>query len=557
MENKTSIQWDRIGSFYLGKKYDSVKSRIDEQLFLYDSKDLTTHALCVGMTGSGKTGLCLALIEEAMLDGVPAILIDPKGDLGNLCLTFPEMSVRDFEPWVDPDEANRKGLSVHAYADQVSKTWSQGIQSWGQDQRRLERLKDSARVSIFTPGSSAGIPIRLLRSFRVPSKEVMEDAQALQETVDACVSSLLSLIGKSTCGVQSKEHVFLSNLILFQWKQNISIDLQTMISWIQQPPFSTLGVLDIESYYPLEERTELMHSINGLLASPSFELWNKGQELSIPHLLWTQDGKPRVSILNISHLSDDQRMSFVTTVLSELNGWIRTQSGTSSLRAIFYMDEIFGYFPPVKNPPSKAPMLSLLKQARAFGLGCVLSTQNPVDLDYKGLSNIGTWLLGRLQTKQDVDRVIEGLSIASSQDASSLDSESIGKRLSNLSGRVFLCKNIHEDELTMFHTRWVLSYLRGPLTKDHIQNLMANEKKAYETMDSYTSKIVKTVQNQSIASKSHTKPLIPSQIDELYWEESVGQTTTYSPMIFGKSKMHFKDSKAKADFWEDRHLSMF
>src|SRR3990172_8052895 len=173
-------------------------------------------------------------------------------------------------------------------------------------------------------------------------------------------------------------------------------------------PFGKIGVVDLESFYPAAERTKLSMRLNNLLASPTFASWLEGEPLDVAEMLYTPAGKPRLAIVSIAHLDDAQRMFLVTILLNEGLAWIRTQPGTSSLRAILYMDEVFGFFPPSANPPSKTPMLTLLKQARAYGLGVVLATQNPVDLDYKGLGNAGTWFLGRLQTERDKLRVLYG-----------------------------------------------------------------------------------------------------------------------------------------------------
>lgn len=393
--------YEKLGVFYLGREFDPARGTPNDNLLLYDSRDLTTHAVCVGMTGSGKTGLCLALLEEAAIDGVPAICIDPKGDLANLLLTFPNLSASEFTPWVDRAEAARQGLSVEEYAAQTAASWKKGLEQWRQPVERVARFRDSVDLAVYTPGANTGLPLSVLRSFAAPSEAVLGDAAALRDRVATVVSGLLAQLGRDADPIKSREHILLSNVIDRAWREGKSLDLVALIGAVQKPGFDQVGAFDLETFFPAKERLDLAMAINNLLASPGFTAWMEGEPLDAQRLLFTSEGKPRVSIISIAHLDDSQRMFIVTLVLNELISWMRAQSGTSSLRAIFYMDEIFGYFPPTASPPSKPPMLTLLKQGRAFGLGCVLATQNPVDLDYKGLSNAGTWLIGRLQTERD------------------------------------------------------------------------------------------------------------------------------------------------------------
>jgi hypothetical protein len=465
-------QFEKLGAFYLGRPYDPVKKAAQPGLILYDSKDLVTHAVCVGMTGSGKTGLCIDLIEEAALDGVPAIAIDPKGDLTNLMLTFPELRPEDFRPWINEDDARAKSLSPDEYAAQQANLWRDGLAAWGEDGERIRRLKDAADFAIYTPGSSAGIPISIVASFAAPAQSVRDDSELLRDRVTTTAGSVLGLLGIAADPIQSREHILIANLLTRAWSAGESLDLGALITQIQKPPMTTVGALDLESFYPAKERAQLAVKINNLLASPGFNAWLEGVPLDVGQLLRAQSGKPRVAIISIAHLSEAERMFFVSLLLNQVLDWARAQSGTTSLRAVLYMDEIFGYFPPVAEPPSKRPLLTLLKQARAFGLGIVLATQNPVDLDYKGLANAGTWFLGRLQTERDKARVLEGLESASAAAHAQFDKGEIDKLLSGLSQRIFLMHNVHEDAPVVFESRWAMSYLRGPLTRDQIKRLM-------------------------------------------------------------------------------------
>jgi len=471
-------EFEKLGVFYLGREYDLQTKAPLEDLLLYDSKDLVTHGVCVGMTGSGKTGLCIGLIEEAALDGVPAIVIDPKGDLADLMLTFPDLRPQDFRPWINEEDAARKGLTPDDFARQQAELWAKGLADWGESGDRIRRLRDSADFAIYTPGSSAGLPISILASFAAPAAAVRDDPELLGDRIATTATSLLALLGIDADPIQSREHILLSTILYTAWQQGQNLDLAALIGQIQNPPVTTVGVMDLESFYPSKERFELAMRMNNLLAAPGFAAWMEGEPLDVARLLHTPEGKPRVSIMSIAHLSDAERMFFVSLLLNEVLGWMRSQPGTGSLRALIYMDEIFGFFPPVAEPPSKRPLLTLLKQARAFGVGILLATQNPVDLDYKGLSNAGTWFIGRLQTDNDKQRVLAGLEGVAAGATAGFDRQAMEQTLAGLGNRVFLMYNAHEDAPVVFTTRWTMSYLRGPLTRTQIKTLMDPRKAA-------------------------------------------------------------------------------
>src|SRR6185436_10983734 len=405
--------------------------------------------VCVGMTGSGKTGLCIGLLEEAAIDGVPVIAIDPKGDLANLLLTFPQLTRENFEPWINEDDARRQGISPGDYAAQQAELWKKGLADWGQSEDRIQRLRDAADFAVYTPGSNAGISVSILKSFAAPEPAVLEDPELLRDRINTTVTSLLGLLGIQADPIQSREHIFISTILNAAWTDGRDMDLAGLIQAIQNPPMTKIGVLDLESVYPAKDRFGLVMALNNLLASPGFNAWLEGDPLDIGRILYGPTGKPRVSVFSISHLSDAERMFFVSLLLNQILGWMRTQSGTTSLRAVLYMDEIFGYFPPVANPPSKLPLLTLLKQARAFGLGVVLATQNPVDLDYKALSNAGTWLVGRLQTDRDRERLLAGLEGAAGS-APGFDRASVTSTLAGLDKRQFLLHNVHAEAPVVF-----------------------------------------------------------------------------------------------------------
>lgn len=530
--------YEKLGQFYLGRLKDS------EQKLHYDAKDLVTHAVCVGMTGSGKTGLCVSLIEEAALDGIPALVIDPKGDLANLMLAFPQLRAEDFLPWVNPDEARIKGMEVAQFAEQQAALWQKGLAGSDQDGQRIADMLAAADFTVYTPGSDAGIPVSILDSFKAPSAEELDDREAFRDRISTTVSSLLGLAGINADPVQSREHVFLSNLFDLKWRNGEDLDLGGLIALIQTPPFSKVGVMDVESFYPSKERFGLAMALNNLLASPDFAAWLEGEPLDIQRMLYTPQGKPRIAILSIAHLNDSERMFFVSLLLNQTLGWMRRQSGTSSLRAILYMDEIFGYFPPVANPPSKRPLLTLLKQARAFGLGVVLATQNPVDLDYKGLANTGTWFIGRLQTERDKQRVLEGLEGASAAGGGKFDKGQMEQTLAGLGNRVFLMNNVHEDAPVLFQTRWAMTYLRGPMGKPEIRKLMAGRKA--ESGGAAVGATAAGTAKSVPASAASARPVLPPGITQ-YFLPLGGSVLHYEPCIVGAAQVQFADAKMGVD----------
>ncbi len=548
-------QFEKLASFYLGRQFDLSSGQLKDELVMYDAKDLCTHALCVGMTGSGKTGLCLALLEEAALDGIPAICVDPKGDLANLLLTFPELRSEDFLPWLDKGDATRKGMTLDELASDTALKWRKGLESWGQTPDRIARFRDSVDIAIYTPGSNAGLQLTVLKSFDAPPKQMLDDADAMRERITGAASGLLTLMGINADPLLSPEHILISSILDHCWRQGKNVSVADLIGLIQRPPITRVGVLDLDTFMPPPDRARIAMQLNNLLASPAFSTWLEGESLSIQRLLYTAEGKPRLTILSIAHLSDSERMFFVTILLNELVAWMRTQSGTSSLRAMFYMDEIAGFFPPSAKPPSKPPMLTLLKQARAFGLGITLATQNPVDLDYKGLSNIGTWFLGRLQTERDKARVLEGLEGAAMQSGAAFDRNEMERLLASLGNRVFLMNNVHDDAPTVFQSRWAMSFLAGPLARDKISLLMGPRKMATTSRTETVS--AATNQQTSVATLSSTpsRPVVPPGICELFvtpmLRQALGSKLVLRPAVLAEGSVHYVRAAAEIDSWVD------
>ena len=534
--------FEKLGAFYLGKIYDEETKKVKDDLVLYDSKDLTTHAVCVGMTGSGKTGLCISLLEEAAIDHIPSLVIDPKGDITNLLLTFPNLEGKDFLPWINKSDAERKGISEEEFADTQAQLWKKGLSEWGQDGSRIKMLKETSEFVIYTPGSNAGTPVSILDSFKAPTDEILDDGDLFGDKISATTSSLLGLLGIDADPLKSKEHILLSNILQFYWAKKNDLDLPKIIQSVQTPPFSKIGVFDIESFYPEKERFSLAMQLNNILSAPGFQTWLTGDPLDIDKLLYNENGKPKTSIFYIAHLSDSERMFFSSLLLNQLIGWMRSQSGTTSLRALLYVDEIFGYIPPVANPATKKPFLTLLKQARAFGVGLVLATQNPVDLDYKSLSNAGTWFIGRLQTDRDRMRVLDGLEGATLEGGGKFDRAQIDRLLSNLDKRVFLLHNVNEPHPVIFNTRWAMSYLRGPLTRTQIKDLMNTEKPSAPSIIADTTSV--SVDSINVSS-------LPKSIKPLFFKREIAKTdivsTQFKPYLIAQADIRFYDRTKKID----------
>ncbi len=544
--------------FYLGNTYDLEKSAMGEDRIVYDPDDLTTHAMITGMTGSGKTGLGVIMLEEAALQGIPAIVVDPKGDLTNLLLHFPDLLPEDFKPWVDEDAARRDGKSVEQAAESAAALWKKGLASYGIGKPELEALRDAAEYAVYTPGSDSGLPVSIMASFAAPDIPWEGNKEILRDKISSTVTAILGLIGYDNIDpVRSKEHILLSNIFEDAWQAQRDLDMASLITHVQSPPFDKLGVLPLEQFYPEKDRFGLAMLLNNFLAAPAFQAWLEGQPLDVGSLLFTPSGKPRHSVFYLAHLSDQERMFFVTLLYSAIEGWMRTQKGSGSLRALVYFDEIAGYLPPVSNPPSKTIIIRMLKQARAFGVGLILSTQNPIDFDYKAISNAGTWMIGKLQTDQDKARLLDGLEGA----APGVSRSDFDRKISLLDKRVFLLHNVHEDEPEVFHTRWAMNYLPGPLTRVQLPELNA-------LVDAQTHRATKApVEAESLSEEETSKlgqalqPALPGSISVHYLpankglskaldevKDSIGITeqqpkVLYRPALAGQARVGFLDRK--------------
>jgi hypothetical protein len=550
--------------FFIGRNYDLKTGKLGSDDVTYDPNDLTTHGVVVGMTGSGKTGLCVDILEEAALQGLPALIVDPKGDIANLLLHFPNLAPADFQPWVDPDEARRSEVSVETLAEKTAATWREGLARWNIDGEKIRQVCDAVEYAVFTPGSDAGIPVSILASLKAPGIAWDENRELLREKIASTVTALLGLVGIEADPVRSREHILLANLFETGWKAGQDMELMELIRQIQSPPMERLGAFELEKFYPEDDRFELAMQLNNLLASPTFEAWVEGVPLDIERLLWTENGKPRHSVFYLAHLPESERMFFVTLLMTAVESWMRGQSGTASLRALIYIDEVLGYLPPVANPPSKPPLLRLLKQARAFGIGLLLTTQNPVDLDYKGLGNAGTWFIGKLQTEQDKARLLDGLESAES--GAGLKRAEIDRLISALDKRVFLLHNVHEKAPLVFHTRWAMAYLRGPITRDQIRPLndLVSAEVGAGTMAGGLAKAADGARARSESTASATHPSVPQGIPEYFLptnlttsealkaadrsvEDAEVGRPLYRPVLLAQAAVRYLDRKSGID----------
>ncbi len=531
--------FEKMDLFYLGREMDPGNRTTGPPL-LYRSRNLTTHGAIIGMTGSGKTGLGISLIEEAAIDRIPVIVIDPKGDMGNLLLGFPDLAAEDFLPWVDEQRATQQGLSRRQLAEQTAAAWTEGLRAWGQDGDRIRRLREGTDFVLYTPGSTAGRPVSVLGSLDAPGPDLLADSETLAGLVNSAVSSLLALVGIRADPLRSREHILLSSLVLHSWRRGEDLDLETLISAVLRPPFARIGVFPVDTFYPRQKRMALAMQLNNIVASPAFEAWNSGAPLRIDDFLYSPAGRPRVSIFSIAHLDDSRRMFFVTMLLGRLISWMRRQEGATGLRCLLYMDEIAGYFPPGASPPAKKPMLMLLKQARAYGLGIVLSTQNPVDLDYKGLANIGTWFLGRLQTRQDQDRVLDGIAAGSA----TFDRATLRRLLAGMQGRNFLLHSARREEPVLFETRWALSYLKGPLSLAEIQRLaQADQERKPATGPDLPQQGV-----EDQAAVSATPPLLAATIRQCFLPPPLAtESLRLAPWLVGSATVRFFNQRRGID----------
>jgi len=534
------------GKFYLGKEISPENKTLTDKNYFYKADHLTTHGVIFGMTGSGKTGLCIDLLEEAIEEEIPLIIIDPKGDLVNLALMFPDLSPREFLPWVSASEAAKDGISLEEYAKKTAEKWQQGLNSWGIDKAQVAAVKEKADVRVFTPGSAMGMKISIVEGFKKPDGDFEADEEGMVDKIRSSVSALLAMLDVDADPLQSKPHILISSIIEHYWRLGRSVAIEDLIINIQKPPIQKLGVFTIDQLMEEKERIELSFKLNNLIASPSFRFWSSGMPLSAAELMKKTGSKVPVNIFYIAHLSDNERMFFVTLLLNEIVYWMRQQPGSGSLKYLFYMDEIFGYLPAYpQNPPSKVPLLTLLKQARAFGLGVILATQNPKDIDYKGLTNMGTWFIGKLQAENDRNRVIEGLIGAVSQGGEAPDAAQLNSMITSLETRKFLVKNVNVPGLTIFQGRWAMSYLAGPITREQIKSMLEQQGKL--KVESKAAEKPLAGPGQAAVSKEQKPYLVPympenqASLEPLFDHSAGAAAGHYSPYFHLDGEVIFDD----------------
>lgn len=420
-----------------------------------------------------RPGLLLVLVEEALRASVPVILIDVKGDLSNLLLTFPELSAQQFAPWVDARAAARSGSTSEEVAQQLAVQWRQKLAEWRLGPDAVAAQRESVAGRVFTPGSQAGEPLSVLSSLERRSPLWDTDLEVAREALSASISLLLRLMGRDPDPTRSRDHVLLSIFAERRLRAGQPADVAALLEDVRTPPIANVGAMAVNDFVPKRDRQALATGLNPLLASPTFESWRAGAPLAVESWLAPRsDGRTSATIVSVAHLDDEERSLVLGLLLEQTLAWVRTQQGTEQLRALLVFDEVYGFVPPhPANPPTKRPIVSLMKQARAFGLGVVLATQNPMDLDYRALSNAGLWCIGRLATDADRQRVVEAMADAA---GSTADAETLGTTLKMLAPRWFLLRNAHRaSELWLLQSRTTLCWLRGPLTRTDLRRLAA------------------------------------------------------------------------------------
>ncbi len=432
---------------------------------LLPAKHLVTHAAVLGMTGSGKTGLVTVLVEEALRAGIPTLVIDIKGDLPNLLLTFPSSRPEAFRPWLERDGEELSEERLGALLEERRAALARASLT----NEHIEDFVNETALRVVTPGSSAGEPLHVLSSLERRSSRWDTDPESAQSALSAAVSLVLRLLGRDPDPAKSKEHVLLSVLAERRLRLGEQADIGSLMTDLMNPPLSTIGALPINSFMKRSERQELVGALNSLLASPTFSSWREGASLDVGEWLTTKNGRTPGVVLSVAHLDDEERALVLGVVLEEVLSWVRGLRGSSELKALVVFDEVYGFLPPhPANPPTKRPLVALMKQARAFGVGVVVATQNPMDLDYRALSNAGLWCIGRLQTDADRARVTEGL--ASSVGAGT-DAKELNRSLSRLAPRWFVMRNAHVPEAgsVLLNPRHTMSLMRGPLTRAELR----------------------------------------------------------------------------------------
>ena len=432
------------------------------------ARHLVTHAVVVGMTGSGKTGLITVLVEEALGAGVPAIVIDVKGDLPNLLLTFPSFDPGLLQPWVEAAGEADSAVSLEL-AMTRSEERQKNLAAAGIGAAELGRFCDTTSIRVITPGATAGESLHVLSALERRSSRWDTDPESARNALSAAVSLVLRLLGRDPDPAKSREHVLLSVLAERRLAAGHNADIGSLMQDLTNPPLSQIGALPLNSFLKKRERGNLAAALNNLLASPTFCSWRKGTSLDIADWVAPKNSKTPAVIVSVAHLDEEERVLVLGVLLEEILSWVRGLPGSERLKALIVFDEVYGFLPPhPANPPTKRPIVALMKQARAFGVGVVVATQNPMDLDYRALSNAGVWCIGRLQTDADRARVLDGL--AGARQNNPKDADEFGHTVQRLAPRWFIVKNAHAASVgpVLVHPRETVSLMRGPMTRTEI-----------------------------------------------------------------------------------------
>lgn len=455
-------------SLYLGAHRSLHSNGAFEKLML-PAHHLVTHGVVVGTTGSGKSGLLTVMIEEALKNDIPVLIIDVKGDLPNLFLSFPTFAPSALLPWISGCIQPGDPRSIDEIVAAVAAERQQGLNAWGISEQDLVTYHNRIDLRVLTPGASSGELLHLLSSLERCSDRWATDPEAARSSLSAAVSLVLRLIGREPDPAKSRDHVLLMVLAERRLSSGMPANLEALLEDIAYCPIAKVGALSVDNFIPKSERKTLAAALNSLLASPNFANWRQGATLDVGSWLTPRNGRTPGVIVSVAHLDDDERSLVLGVIMEEVLTWVRGLPGTQRLRALVVFDEVYGYLPPhPAYPPAKRPLVALMKQARAFGVGIVLATQNPMDLDYRALGNAGLWCIGRLQTDADRARVLDGM--AGSGNGGSITESDLGDLVKRLAPRWFIIRDAHSDAgLVFLQPRWTMSYMRGPMTRLEIR----------------------------------------------------------------------------------------
>jgi hypothetical protein len=398
---------------------------------------------------------------------------DPKRQPGQSRKTS-KAYAESFVPWVQKSPGDTR--SPYEIAASLAKERREALDAWGLTLADVEEFTSKAEIRVITPGHNSGESLHVLSALEQPGGSWHTDRDGTRASVSAAISLLLRLIGRDPDAARSREHALLSVFVERRLERGLPCDLGALLQDLLEPPIQIVGSLPIDSYVSAKARADFAASLNTLLVSPSFVNWRQGASLRIGEWLKPAseraDGKTPLVIVSVAHLDDDDRALVLGVLLEEFLSWVRSLPGTQDLRALLVFDEVYGYLPPHPHKPAtKQPLMLLLKQARAYGVGVILATQNPMDIEYRALSNASLWYVGRLQTDADRARVVEAMSQSGGTGAQS--APRLAHLIKQLKNRFFIMRNLRAKDatLTLHQPRWAMSYLRGPLTPAEVRRV--------------------------------------------------------------------------------------